>query len=40
MHTTFAPTTAIADTTLDLAAGRLLAVGVLLSSALALAVLL
>ena len=42
MHTTFAPTTAITATTLarmPLAVGRLLAVGLVLSSALALAAL-
>lgn len=40
MNTTFAPTTAIADTTFALALGRLFAVGLVLASALALAALL
>ncbi len=39
MHTTFAPTNASADTTLALAFGRLLAVGLVLATALALAAL-
>lgn len=40
MNMTFAPTNAIADTTLALALGRLLAVGLVLATALAFAALL